>query len=507
MCALVACEPVPAGVHVTVESQLAPGADFDRLTVIAALADDDTPVGVQTLEGPDLHLPATFNFVSGKTVREGTKLNVRATAEKAGVVISSAQGAAVLEKQAGSALSLNLPVPPVVDAGTVTELCDNGVDDDGDGKADCADPKCTGKSCLAGGLTCTQGRCGCGGNAAGSLTEQTGYRPWMNPVALRLRVSSGQVAMVGGRSGGALSGAVDVLTLVNGTVSSVELNSAREAPVLAERTDGGLLVLGGRDDGGSSVSSFELVDPVGGAQELGINPAMRIAETSALITGDQVILAGGNLHDPPSSVTSSDLVVSVDLGSGAQATVGQLSAPHNGAAALLSTGELLLAGGSATGPTERTDLVAADGGIRAGPTLPAKLSDMALLTLHDGRALLLGGREDSTGTLTASARAFLITATAAGLSLRELSPMLSAKAKPRGTVLENGWVYVDDASGANANGEWFDPATETFIPATNTGRVGYAVVPANGATVLLVGGASSGNIGDGKLVSLTLRCQ
>src|SRR3954469_22550081 len=85
---LVACEPVPAGVHVTVESQLAPGADFDRLTVIAALADDDTPVGVQTLEGPDLHLPATFNFVSGKTVREGTKLNVRATAEKAGVDIS-----------------------------------------------------------------------------------------------------------------------------------------------------------------------------------------------------------------------------------------------------------------------------------------------------------------------------------------------------------------------------------------------------------------------------------
>jgi hypothetical protein len=47
------------------------------------------------------------------------------------------------------------PPPPA-------ETCTNGVDDDGDTLADCADPECDGRTC-SGGRTCRSGACGCPG--------------------------------------------------------------------------------------------------------------------------------------------------------------------------------------------------------------------------------------------------------------------------------------------------------------------------------------------------------
>ena len=109
---LLACESTPGGVHVVVEGALVPGSDFDRLSVVALQAGTGTPLGLATLEGAELHLPATFNFESGPATPAGTRLSVRATAELAGVVRSTVSGEATLTAKGGATLTLTLPPIP-----------------------------------------------------------------------------------------------------------------------------------------------------------------------------------------------------------------------------------------------------------------------------------------------------------------------------------------------------------------------------------------------------------
>jgi hypothetical protein len=96
-----------------VEGALVPGTDFDRLSVVALQGGTSTPLALATLEGAELRLPATFNFESGPATPAGTRISVRATAERAGVVRSTAAGETTLAEKGGASLTLTLPpIPP-----------------------------------------------------------------------------------------------------------------------------------------------------------------------------------------------------------------------------------------------------------------------------------------------------------------------------------------------------------------------------------------------------------
>ena len=245
---LLACEKSPGGVHVVVSGPLTPGVDFDRLSVVASLP-EGTPLAMASLEGDALKLPATFNFESGPATPEGTRVSVRATAERSGMVRSTTSGEATLTPGSGTTLELSLPPIPVPpDAGTPVEACDNGVDDDGDDLRDCADPDCDGQSCQPGGLTCGGGVCGCAGGPTGTVSEQPGFTRRTAPLALSPAVGpyADTLVVTGGRDGaGRPVATVEVWSPESGGLARGSLLVARgEASALA-LTDGGVVVLGG----------------------------------------------------------------------------------------------------------------------------------------------------------------------------------------------------------------------------------------------------------------------
>lgn len=513
MCAFSACEPVPAGVHVTVDSELIPGQDFDRLTVIAARADDDASLIAESLQGDALKLPATFNFVSGPHIVSGTRLKIHATAEKNGLVVSAVSGEATLEPKTGSTLSLTLPGRVVPDAGGPVELCDNGVDDDGDLKPDCLDPDCDGKTCLVGGLVCASRKCSCGQGSAGVVTELNPLTPRLSPQVVHLREGpfANSVAIIGGRAAGELNGTVDFLSLANGSITSVPLQAPRESAAVVPLADGGLLLAGGRADGGEAVTSYETWDATDGGFALSaFSPPLRAIGSAGIVSGDALYLAGGELQDEAQPAQLSSEVIAVDLGAdaGAQQGVGQLSIARDGRGAKLPSGELFFAGGTGGNASDVTELLSPSGVVQSGPTLPARLADAAVVALKDGRALILGGKVENGANLMPTARVFIVSGNVSALSVRELSPMLSTKTRPRAVVLDNGWVYVDDGSGGSTKPEWFDPVTEQFIAAVapSPARLNYSVSESNGPVVLLIGGGTAVGQADGKLLSISLTC-
>ena len=123
----------------------------------------------------------------------------------------------------------------------------------------------------------------------------------------------------------------------------------------------------------------------------------------------------------------------------------------------------------------------------SGPSLPAALEGPAVVELTGGRALVLGGSEQVGASLVPSARAFLFETSGSVVRVRELLPMDTARASPRAARLGNGWVYVEDTSGAPA--AWFDPASERFTPATPLPvRRNHTLAGGTGAEVYLAGG-------------------
>lgn len=497
---LAACGVAPGGVHVTIDSPLSPGRDFDHLSVTAFLADGKVPLKTERFEGDDLTLPKTVNFVSGKATAAGTRVVVEATAELNGQIVSFAKGEAVLEARDGAQLALTLPAAVLpADGGRPQELCDNGVDDNGDGRADCADDQCDGKSCLAGGLQCMSKRCTCASGTAGGLSTRSGFQNRSNPTAVRIAVGpfADHLAIVGGKlSDGGVTTTVELVGLTSTSFSTTALNSPRERFNLVALADGGLLVAGG------DVSSFEVFRAAdGGFAATTVTPTLRAASSAVLLAEDALYFAGGELLGtaPTANVVKLLLRTTPDGGVGAQRVVGQLSEARKGTGAVLSSGELLMVGGAGTTST-RTDLLAADGTLRSGPTMPERISDAAVIALKDGQVLIIGGQ---VGSGNASAKAFLATAIGSAVGIRELSPMTTPRTNPRAVLLENGWVYVDDPS--TGNGEWFDPASQTFISATPSGRAGHAIASAGQNGVALAGGGAGG-APDGKLMTLSLQC-
>ncbi|QSQ11929.1 hypothetical protein [Myxococcus landrumensis] len=489
---LLACEKSPGGVHVSVDGPLTPGLHFDRLSVVASLP-DGAALAVATLEGEALRLPATFNFESGPATPEGTRVTVRATAELLGAIQSTASGETTLTPGAGSRLSLSLPpVAERPDAGPPREACDNGVDDDGDGLGDCADPDCAGASCQPGGLVCANSVCACPGGVTGVITERPGFAPRMNPAAVFATTGpyAGGLVMMGGRDGtGRPVSTVEVFFPATGQVLKGELGVARAEPSALVLEEGQVVVLGGVRADGQPEPSAEWLNPDGGTTRVSFTPPLGIHRALAGPLGSDVVVAGGQLTLARDAGAVSDTAVRVSLrgdDAGSWSLLGNLSLDCPSGSASMG-GAFVLAGGcTPNASSPRMDVVEPSGVLGAGPLLPVPLSAPAVVELKSGRALVLGGRE--VGVMP-SARAFLLERNTGRVRMRELTPMDVARGAPRAVLAGNGWVYVEDTDGAPA--AWFDPASERFTPAVSlsTPRQGHALVGGPGGSVHLVGGS------------------
>ncbi|MFL5347576.1 MAG: hypothetical protein ACJ8AT_22550 [Hyalangium sp.] len=507
---LLACESTPGGVHVVVEGALAPGPDFDRLSVVAFQGGTTTPLAVATLEGPELHLPATFNFESGPATPAGTLVSVRATAELSGVVRSTASGEATLTEKGGANLTLTLPpLPPPPDAGTAVEACDNGLDDDGDGLSDCADPECDAKSCQPGGLTCGGGVCGCAGRTVGSPVVRSGFSRRSQPTALVPGTGplAGTLVVAGGRDAqGRPSAALDLFFTETGRLSSQALTVPRAEASGVTLEDGGVVVLGGVTTGDVPEPSLEWIAQDGGMARTSFSPMLTARGAAAGPLAGDAVLAGGRMAPAQDGgVEQRNFAVRVQAATGSQQVLGSLALACPAGGAPLGPFFLLAGGCSGSGATSRTDLIGPTGTLGVGPSLPVALEAPAVVGLKAGRALVFGGLEQQGASLVPSARAFLFEASGSVVRVRELLPMDTPRSSPRAVLAGNGWVYVEDANGAPA--AWFDPASERFTPATPLpSRRNHSLAAGPGAQVYLAGGSGSdGGLEDTTLV-LELRC-
>ncbi len=491
-----------------VEGPLVPGADFDRLSVVAAQAGTGAPLATATLEGAELRLPARFNFESGPATPAGTPITVRATAERAGVVRSTVSGQATLTEKGGAQLTLTLPaIPPPPDAGTAVEACDNGLDDDGDGLSDCADPQCEGRGCLQGGLTCGGGVCGCGSQPVGVPVARTAFARRREPVALVPRVGPWADALVvaGGRDAQGNPSALVEIHTVSGRLATSMLTEARAEASMVALGDGSVGVLGGVRAGGAPEPSLELLQE-GGTTRIPFSPALTARGAAASPLGGEVLLAGGVMATAQAGgAQQPNLAVRVTPGTGAQEVLGPLSLHCPAGGAPLGSSFLLAGGCPGSGATARTDVIGSNGTLGVGPALPVALEGPAVVGLSRNRALVVGGLEQVDGALVPSARAFLFEASGGVVRVREALPLDEPLPSPRAARAGNGWVYVEDATGAPA--VWFDPAAERFTPATPVPpRSQHALTGGTGPQVYMAGGVRADGQLDDSLVVLELRC-
>lgn len=507
---LLACESARGGVHVVVEGPLVPGTDFDRLSVVAFQGGTSTPLALATLEGAELHLPATFNFESGPATSAGTLISVRATAERAGVVRSTASGEATLAEKGGASLTLMLPPLPLPpDAGMSVEACDNGQDDDGDGLRDCADPECEAQSCQPGGLTCSGGVCTCPGRAVGAPVVRQGFARRGQPVAVVPVTGPLAEALVvaGGRDSlGRPSTALDVYFTATSRLSSRALAVERAEASVVTLLDGGVGVLGGVRTSNVPEPSLEWLELDGGTTRVPFSPLLTSRGAAAGRLGEDVVLAGGALAPAQEGSTEqNNLAVRVTPGTGAQQVLGHLSIACPSGGAPLGSSFLLAGGCAGTGATARTDVIGSNGTLGVGPSLPAALEGPAVVNLTGGRALVIGGFEQVGASLVPSARAFLLETSGPVVRVRELQPMDAPRTAPRAVRAGNGWVYIEDANGAP--GAWFDPAAERFTPAVPLpARRNHALAGGSGAQVYFAGGTGFDGGLEDTLLELELRC-
>lgn len=252
-----------------------------------------------------------------------------------------------------------------------------------------------------------------------------------------------------GVSGGPVSIKID------GFVTTGSMATARSFHTATLLPNGKVLIAGGSNASGGSLSNAEVYDPTTGtfSPANGGMPNKATGHTATLMNNGKVLIAGGGnsstqVYDPVTNSFSS---------------IGGMSEQRSfHTATLLANGKVLLAGGSGNNgsPTNTAQIYdpVAQNFTNAGNMTTAREYHTATL-LSDGKVLIAGGRAKSGGSY---------------LSL--------------------------------ASAELYDPATNTFTaisPALTTGRFGHsAAIVASGVNsgkVLIVGGANAAALSSAEL--------
>jgi hypothetical protein len=240
---------------------------------------------------------------------------------------------------------------------------------------------------------------------------------------------------------------------------------ARAAHTSTALPGGGVLVVGGCvvDGCATATNTVALVH----GRTVKRVPSMvqaRDAHTATLLPDGRLLIVGGFAGEGEAPTRSAELY---DSERRAWLPGGELAVGRGGhAAAMLGGGRVVVAGGWIASQAYTDTIEVFDprtSRFERGPSLPATVDGLAAVELPDGRALITGGQREP-GLATDMA----VLLSADGLTLTEVSPMLTPRFKHTMVVLGDGRVLViggttDDVHLLTST-EIFDPELLAFAP-------------------------------------------
>jgi hypothetical protein len=290
-----------------------------------------------------------------------------------------------------------------------------------------------------------------------------------------------------------------VSTTTNGTVTAIEdMLTERAAHTATLLPDGRVLLAGGFDAGGNSLSSAELFDPA--TSTFSATDPLSVARqshTATRLQNGKILITGGYGHD-------SEYLDSAELFDPVTETfspIGHMVVARAGHVAIqLNDGTILIAGGVGTGWTFLDSAELFDPNENTftptGTMTTARESHTATL-LEDGKVLITGGHKGRQSSTIIYASAELYDP-ATGL-FSATGDMLTKRHKHDAVLLGDGRVLVAggaderDERGQYSSAELYDPRTGNFsmagdMNATRYKFQGTSILLETGA-VLLMGGA------------------
>jgi hypothetical protein len=328
-----------------------------------------------------------------------------------------------------------------------------------------------------------------------------GILPSSERNAVSLLLSSNMALIVGGIDSSSRLTSLVIYDPNTGTFSDV---GAMDAPYNTATllSDGNVLLVGGGNlvstgSGRDVLTTAQLYDPAtGGLSDTG--PALQgvIYPAVVRLADGRVLLAGGKIYNQGGAPTAAAEIY--DPASGTFSFAGQMTTPrYNHTATLLQNGDVLIAGGSASGVT-------------GNPLASAELYDPASKTfsaisamnsahanhtatlLADGRVLIAGGsnRPNTTKNSVTSIAEIYDPATR---TFALTGPMQARREFHQATRLSNGEVMVaggDDSLNVFASTEVFDPTNGTFRTDATMAlpRDNFTVTLLGNGDVLVAGG-------------------
>ena len=310
------------------------------------------------------------------------------------------------------------------------------------------------------------------------------------------RLALGAALLVGVAASASPTPAIGASAVPGGWAVTGSLGQARSFAPAVKLGDGSVLTAGGTDGMNFTATAERWTPSSGtwtGAGSIGQAGAGGVA---ALLPNGKAIFAGGagntnyygfgDLYDPTAGTWSR--------------TPAMAHAHAYGAGAQLANGDLLvIAGmdGSDALTTNAVDIYSASGNVwSAGAPLPgAGRYALTATALGDGRILVAGGDDGSSGGTAAMSAAAIYTA---GSGWSSVESMKVARFDQAAVRLKDGRVLVSggsDAAGAPlASAEIYDPATGHWTPtgSMRTARYGHTLTVLSNGWVLAAGGQANG---------------
>ena len=316
-------------------------------------------------------------------------------------------------------------------------------------------------------------------------------------------LNDGTVLVAGGDDGTTTVAAAEVLTPdTQDFILAGDMTTPRQQSTATLLGDGTVLIAGGFGASGQALTSAELYDPVTEQfTPTGSMTIQRASHTATLLASGKVLISGG-LHDTGSTQTTMSAEL-FDPATGTFTSTGSMSDTRgNHAAALLTNGKVLVAGGQATDGSVLQSAEIYDpaaGTFSSTGDLNSARELFTATALPDGHVLIAGG--DAVTSTYSTAELFDPTAGTFALT----GMMTIARQSHTATLLGNGTVllaggdqliFVGGSTRAGvlpkstATTEVFSPASGTFAAGANLlqARARQATAMLTDGTLVVTGG-------------------